>query len=110
MTLRSWNNLPMPNSVISRVNQLGSGQPSSISFQDHLVNDVGNDVFSPSYSPPTVDYDIPTVVDQAVKIPGVDLGHQNKTLPPKTNMILTLIQLNQRCPLSNRNRRMHSNP
>ena len=75
VTRESWDILPMPNFVILRVIQLGSGQPSPLTFQDHLGNDVTDDVISPSsYSPPPINHDIPGVVDEPVKKLGVDLA------------------------------------
>ena len=87
----------MPDFVILRVNQLGSGQTSPLTFQDCLGNDVTDNVISLfSYSPPPINHDIPSVVDEPVKIPGVDSAdqqdpsNQNKQnndfdiTPPKT--------------------------
>ena len=38
---RIWDAIPMPDTVISRVNALGQGQPSDIDFLDHKKSPKG---------------------------------------------------------------------
>jgi hypothetical protein len=76
IVIRSWDVIPMPDIVISRVNALGSDQPQQIIFTDRhgrLIRDIeipGVDADEEDDDPlPGV---VPVIADY-IKIPGVDL-------------------------------------
>ena len=76
---RTWDNLPMPNSVITRVNQLGKDQPEQFIFTDRKGRTIG-DV---EYITPDDKYDLND--DDHVEIPGVDRGEIEIETPPNEN-------------------------
>ncbi len=76
---RSWDAIPMPDTVIDRVNVLGNDQPEDLVFTDRLGRQIG-DVETPGV-PTTLDEgpeeaSLPGVpVPEAhVELPGVDIG------------------------------------
>ena len=76
---RSWGVIPLPDTVITRVNALGSDQPEKLIFTDRHGSPIG-DAKLQGVDPSDVDYiDIPGVdssdVDN-IEIPGVDVDIQ----------------------------------
>ena len=83
ITRYSWTEVPMPDTVIARVNQLGADQPEHLTFTDRHGNLIGDNETPgvvPEYPPEEEDPDdpieIPGVADD-VGIPGVDVGTQD---------------------------------
>ena len=86
---RDWVVLPMPQSVIDRINSKAKGQPALPIFTDQLGNPIGDtpvDAYQ-AYEPQESDDNLPGVEipeteipgvynDQADKIPGVDTGSE----------------------------------
>jgi hypothetical protein len=67
---RSWDKIPMPESVLARVNELGSDQPALMTFTDRHGRLIG-DVEISGVTEATDDTQIPGVIDD-VELPGVD--------------------------------------
>ena len=70
---RSWDVIPMPDTVIERVNTLGGDQPEDLIFADRhgrLIGDGDNAIPGVAFSDETDD-EIPGV-DALVELPGVD--------------------------------------
>jgi hypothetical protein len=59
----------MPQSVITRVNDLATDQPQLLTFTDHNSNEIGD---ADGGILPEIPHEIPGVVDDAVPIPRVD--------------------------------------
>jgi hypothetical protein len=77
---RSWNIIPMPNTVIAWINTLGEGQPKLLIFHDCGGRKIGDmDKNALPKMGQEVDYDIPGVIGDLVKIPGVDMGGDDVT-------------------------------
>ena len=83
----SWTEVPMPDTVIDRVNQLGADQPEHLIFTDrhgNLIRDSETPGVVPSCPPDIADeepdepIEIPGV-DGAVEIPGVEVGGTRPT-------------------------------
>ena len=72
--------IPIPDLVINRVNTLGSDQPKLMTFTDRHGRLVG-DIDIPGVDADEPDDvglpDLPTVIDDAIEIPGVDDGLHN---------------------------------
>jgi hypothetical protein len=88
---RDWVVLPMPQSVIDRVNLKAKGQPDLPIFTDQLGNAIGDtqvDAYQ-AYEPQESDDNLPGVevpeTDQADKIPGVDTGSE---MPLDSNVVV----------------------
>lgn len=85
---RSWDVIPMPDVVIKRVNELGKGQPETLTFCDRHGNVIG-DTEIPGvefgdeidddeyYHPPAPQMLDPPVPQDANELPGVDTGANN---------------------------------
>jgi len=93
ITRYSWDEIPMPETVIARVNLLGRDQPEQLVFTDRHGNVIGDDEIPgvvPEYPPtledeePVTIYDEPIPgVDDAVEIPGVDMGANDTNQDPQ---------------------------
>ena len=73
---RAWTVLPMPQSVIDRVNAMASDQPRLITFVDKhgiKIGDIGDD--TDTINPPETQYEIPGVMGDITQIPGVDTAN-----------------------------------
>ena len=73
VTRYSWTMIPMPTAVIERVNELGKGQPSQLTFQDRhgrIIGDNDSDIAA-AYADDSADYEIPGVPAGDLNIPGV---------------------------------------
>jgi len=66
---RSWTIIPMPQSVITRVNELAEDQQHLLTFTDRNGDEIGD---ADGGILPEIPHKIPGVVDDAVPIPGVD--------------------------------------
>ncbi len=93
ITRRAWTIIPMPQPVITRVNELAADQPSLLTFTDRHGNEIGDADF---ISQPDVSHEIPGVVADAVEIPGVDAALETKTTEYDHNDMLTTPAENQR--------------
>ena len=69
---RSWTVLPMPQSVIDRVNAMAKDQPQLITFMDKHGMQFGDD--TELITPPETPHEIPGVVGDIAQIPGVDMA------------------------------------
>jgi hypothetical protein len=70
----------MPNTVIVQINTLGEGQPKLLIFHDHSGRKMGDmDKNALPKMGQEVDFDIPGVIGDLVKIPGVDMGGDDVT-------------------------------
>ena len=69
LTRRSWTVLPMPSTVISRINQLAEGQPTLLTVTDKHGNEIGD---ADAYIEPATAHEIPGVIADPAKITGVD--------------------------------------
>ncbi len=77
---RSWNIIPMLNTVIMRINKLGEGQPKLLIFHDrggHEIGDMDKNVLPKMGQ--EVNFDIPGVIGDLLEIPGVDMGCDDVT-------------------------------
>ena len=88
---RTWDMIPMPDTVIARVNTLGGDQPEQLIFTDRhgrLIGDNDNHAIPGVHFDDEDDYEIPGV--DAVDLPGVDLivEEQDKEdpAPPSVEM------------------------
>ena len=61
------------------------GQQSSFVFQDRHGQDVNDNNNVPTSSLPPINDNIPGVVDEAVEIPGVDMGNADPFDEPNNN-------------------------
>ena len=59
---RCWDRLPMPDSVIARVNRLGAGQPKHLTFTDRHGDPIG-DLELPGVGDEPIEPDEPAGVD-----------------------------------------------
>jgi hypothetical protein len=66
LSRRTWDTLPMPNSVIARVNELGKDQPHQFIFTDRSGRIIGD------HEPDDSDHHFDLPHDDHVEIPGVD--------------------------------------
>jgi hypothetical protein len=81
ITRRTWDAIPIPDTVIARVNALVSDQPAHLHFTDRLGRHIG-DLDERAHSgmdvndsvSPTADTQIPGVDEDNTQIPGVDEG------------------------------------
>jgi hypothetical protein len=84
---RSWDVIPMPDTVIARVNTLGSDQPKQLIFTDRHGRLIGNT----DIDIPGVDFDedddaeIPGV--DIVEFPGVDMAVQDLEADPAPQIV-----------------------
>jgi hypothetical protein len=69
---RSWTVVPMPQSVIDRVNSMAADQPRIITFFDKHGMEIGVENEPDVINPPETVYEIPGVVGDIAQIPGVD--------------------------------------
>jgi hypothetical protein len=70
----------MPNMVIARINKLGEGQPKLLIFHNCSGCKIGDmDKNLLPEMEPQVGFDIPGVIWDFVKIPGVDMGGDDVT-------------------------------
>ncbi len=77
---RSWNIIPMPNTVIVQINILGEEQPKLLVFHDHSSRKIGDmDKNVLPEMEQQVDFDIAGVIGDLVKILGVDMGGDDVT-------------------------------
>jgi hypothetical protein len=81
---RTWDVIPMPDLGIARVNELGSNQLAIMTFTDHHGRPVGD--LEISGVPPDGDDDeeqqeLPALIDNAIKIPGVDVDGLENPAP-----------------------------
>ena len=84
VTRRSWTILPTPQAVIDRVNALGVGQPSTLTFE-HKYGDVVPDTNTPvTHTPSPAEYEIPGDTTEIVEIPGVDSDNNQANLDHTT--------------------------
>ena len=93
ITRYSWDVIPMPDTVIARVNKLGRDQPEQLVFTDRHGNLIGDHDIPgvvPEYPPILADeepdevYDDPIPgVDDVVEIPGVDAGADETNQAPQ---------------------------
>jgi len=93
---RSWHVIPMPSTVIARVNELATDQPQLLTFYDRRGREIGDtdaEYLTPSnntqYKTPGV-VETPGVIDEDVKITGVDMDNTDNTqydpdIPPADN-------------------------
>ena len=86
ITRRAWTVIPVPQPVITRVNELAADQPSLMTFTDCHGNEIGDAVY---ISQPEVSHEIPGVVADAVEIPGVDAAVETKPTEYDPNDMLT---------------------
>ena len=95
---RSWDVIPMPDTVIARVNTLGSDQPEQLIFTDRHGRLIGD---TDDAEIPGVDFDedddaqIPGV--DIVKLPGVDVAVQDVEEDP-TPQIIEIVDLDIPAP------------
>jgi len=86
LTRRSWTVLPMPSTVIDRINQLAEGQPTLLTVTDKHGNEIGD---AEEYFAPVITHEIPGVVADSAKIAGVDTevmdGEANVEADPSKN-------------------------
>jgi hypothetical protein len=68
LSRRTWDQIPMPNSVITRVNELGKDQPELFIFTDRKGRPIGD------IEPINLDGKYDLNDDDPVEIPGVDRG------------------------------------
>jgi hypothetical protein len=78
ITRQSWDVIPMPKSVVDRVNFIGRDQPSQTVFLDHYGNPIGDGdaAYEEDEAHQTMDLPgkvIPKVAPDHVKITGVDM-------------------------------------
>ena len=82
---RSWTVIPMPSTVIARVNELATNQPQLLTFYDRTGREIG-DLDAP-YSTDNTQYEAPGVVetpgvldnDKIVELSGVDTDNESPT-------------------------------
>ncbi len=67
---RSWTVIPMPQTVIDKVNSMASNQPKLLTFLDRNGAEIQDD--EPIITPPLALYETPGVIGDAAQIPGVD--------------------------------------
>ena len=98
---RTWDVIPMPDLVIALVNELGSNQQLLMTFTDRHGRLVG-DLEIPGV-PPDEDDDeeqqLPAMIDNAIKIPGVDVDGLENPAPQNVEMINDLDNLEADQPL-----------
>jgi hypothetical protein len=91
---RSWDVIPMPDTVIARVNMLGSNQPEQLIFTNRHGRLIGD---TDDVDIPGVDFDdddddeIPGV--DFVELPGVDVAAQNAEENPTTQIVEMMISI-----------------
>ena len=91
ITRRSWDAIPMPDTVITRVNELGRDQPEQLVFADRRGRLIGDVQQIPGVEPVEiagVEPDEANIVDMPeldVELPGVDVetGEQQEIVPPQ---------------------------
>ena len=84
---RSWDVIPMPEAVISRVNTLAADQPHLLTFYDRHKCEIGDADDAPTYPEPAADYEMPGVIGDNLQIPGVDMDTDDtKTLVEAPNV------------------------
>ena len=97
ITRYSWDVIPMPDTVIARVNHLGRDQPEQLVFADRHGNVIGNNESAgvePEYPPDNDEYQQPEAIDDAsipgvdvdVEIPGVDAGADDVNQAPQVKI------------------------
>ena len=81
---RSWHVIPMPSTVIARVNNLATNQPQLLTFYDRTGREIGD--VDAAYSTDDTQYETPGVIenpgvinDEIVEPPGVDMDNESPT-------------------------------
>jgi hypothetical protein len=69
---RSWTVVPMPQSVIDRVNSMAVDQPRIRTFLDKHGIEIGGNPERDVINPPETVYELPGVIGDIAQIPGVD--------------------------------------
>jgi len=83
---RSWDVIPMPEAVISRVNTLAADQPHLLTFYDRHKCEIGDVDDAPDYLEPMQNYEMPGVIGDNTQIPGVDMDTDELVeAPTETN-------------------------
>jgi len=82
ITRRSWDELPMPDIVIARVNELGKDQPELMTF----TNRRGNAFEDIPIAGVDDNINFDAAIDDAISIPGVDWDNGGPPEPPTVNI------------------------